>query len=85
MQHEQKPMTQTQEDSTNRVFTHIDRIKHEIRQITFSSAIFIWTSSLTKYNELEYANSAKTHYFFSRNWPKTMILAIFGAQNPNYA
>ena len=76
-------MTQTQENGQEKGFLHIltESIR-EIRQKTFILAIFFGPVVKHNRNELQYGKSAKTDDFFSRNRPKTLILAIFGPLAP---
>ena len=79
-------MTQTQEYGQEKAFLHILTASiREIRQKTFIVTVFFEPVVKHNRNELQYGKSAKTDDFFSRNRPKTLILAIFWALSPNYA
>ena len=54
----------------------------EMRQKTFKLAIFFGPVVKHNNNELQFGIAAKSNVFFSRNGPKTLILAIFGALSP---
>ena len=58
---------------------------HEMRQKTVKLAVFLRTVVKHNRNKLQYGKSAKTNDYISRNRPKTLILAIFGALSPSYA
>ena len=55
------------------------------RQKTFKLAIFLGPVIKHSRNEPQCGKSAKSDDFFSRNRPKTLTLAIFGALSPSYA
>ena len=79
MQYEQKHITQTQENGEEKRFLHILTASIcEMRQKTFKLAIFLGPV-------VKYGKSTKSDDLFSRNEPKTLILAIFGALSPSYA
>ena len=86
MQYKQKHITQTQENGQEKRFLHVLIASiREMRQKTFKLAIFLGPVVKHNRNELQYGKSAKSNGFFSRNRPKTLILAIFGALSPSYA
>ena len=86
MQYEQKHVTQTQENGQEKCFSHVLTASvREMRQKTFKLAVFPETVVKHNRNELQYGKSAKTNDHISRNRPKTLILAIFGALSPSYA
>ena len=86
MQYEKKTMTQTQEYGQEKAFLHILTASiREIRQKTFILTVFFEPVVKHSRNELQYGKSAKTNDYISRNRPKTLILAIFGALNSSYA
>ena len=86
MQYEKKTMTQTQEYGQEKAFLHILTASiREIRQKTFILTVFFEPVVKHNRNELQYGKSAKTNDYISRNRPKTLILAIFGALSPSYA
>ena len=86
MQYEQKHITQTQENGQEKRFLHVLTASiREMRQKTFKLAIFLGPVVKHNRNKLQYGKSAKTNDYFSRNRPKTLILAIFGALSPSYA
>ena len=79
-------MTQTQEYGQEKAFLHILTASiREIRQKTFILTVFFEPVVEHNRNALQYGKSAKTNYYISRNSPKTLILAIFGALSPSYA
>ena len=68
------------------VFLHVLTASiREMRQKTFKLAIFLGPVVKHNRNKLQYEKSTKSDDFFSRNRPKTLILAIFGALSPSYA
>ena len=86
MQKEQKHITQTQENGQEKRFLHVLTASiREMRQKTFKLAIFLGSVVKHNRNELQYEKAAKYVLVFSRNRPKTLILAIFGALSPSYA
>ena len=86
MQYKQKHITQTQENGQEKRFLHVLTASiREMRQKTFKLAIFLGPVVKHNRNELQYGKSTKSDDFFSRNRPKTLILAIFGALSPSYA
>ena len=86
MQYKQKHITQTQENGQEKRFLHVLTASiREMRQKTFKLAIFLGPVVKHNRNELQYGKSAKTNDYISRNRPKTLILAIFGALSPSYA
>ena len=86
MQYEKKTMTQTQEYGQEKAFLDILTASiREIRQKTFILNEFFDPVVKHSRNELQYGKSAKTNDHISRNMPKTLILAIFGALSPTYA
>ena len=86
MQYEQKHITQTQENGQEKCFLHVLATSiREMRQKTFKLAIFLGPVVKHNRNKLQYGKSAKTNDYISRNRPKTLILAIFGALSPSYA
>ena len=86
MQYEQKHVTQTQENGQEKCFSHVLTASvREMRQKTFKLAVFLGPVVKHNRSELQYGKSAKSNGFFSRNRPKTLVLAIFGALRPSYA
>ena len=86
MQKEQNHITQTQENGQEKRFLHVLTASiREMRQKTFKLAVFLGPVVKHNRNKLQYGKSAKTNDFISRNRPKTLILAIFGALSPSYA
>ena len=86
MQYEKKTMTQTQEFRQEKAFLHILTASiRETRQKTFILIEFFEPVVKHSRNKLQYGKSAKTNDYISRNMPKTLILAIFGALSPSYA
>ena len=86
MQYEQKHITQTQENGQEKCFLHVLATSiREMRQKTFKLAVFLEPVVKHNRNGLQYGKSTKSDDFFSRNRPKTLILAIFGALRPSYA
>ena len=86
MQYEQKHITQTQENGQEKRFLHVLTASiREMRQKTFKLAVFLGPVVKHNRNKLQYGKSAKTNDYISRNRPKTLILAIFGALSPSYA
>ena len=86
MQYKQKHITQTQENGQEKRFLHVLTASiREMRQKPFTLDIFLGPVVKHNRNELQYGKSTKYDDFFSRNGPKTLILAIFGALSPSYA
>ena len=86
MPKEQKHITQTQENGQEKRFLHVLTASiREMRQKTFKLAIFLGPVVKHNRNKLQYGKSAKTNDYSSRNRPKPLILAIFGALSPSYA
>ena len=88
MQYEQKHITQTltQENGQEKRFLHVLTASiREMRQKTFKLAIFLGPVIKHSRNEPQCGKSAKSDDFSSRNRPKTLTLAIFGAVGPSYA
>ena len=86
MQYKQKHITQTQENGQEKRFLHVLTASiREMRQKTFKLAVFLGPVVKHNRNKLQYGKSAKTNDYISRNRPKTLILAIFGALSPSYA
>ena len=85
MQYKQKHITQTQENGQEKRFLHVLTASiREMRQKTFKLAVFLGPVVKHNRNKLQYGKSAKTNDYISRNRPKTLILAIFGALSPSY-
>ena len=86
MQYEQKHITQTQEKGQEKCFLHVLATSiREMRQKTFKLAVLLGPVVKHNRSELQYGKLAKSNGFFSRNRPKTLILAIFGALSHSYA
>ena len=86
MQKEQNHISQTQENGQEKRFLHVLTASiREMRQKTFKLAIFLGPVIKHSRNEPQCGKSAKSDDFFSRNRPKTLILAIFGTLSPSYA
>ena len=86
MQYEKKTKTQIQEYGQEMAFLHILTASvREIRQKTFISTVFFEPVVKHDRNELQYGKSIKTNDYNSRNRPKSLISAIFGALSPCYA
>ena len=86
MQYKRKHITQTQEYGQEKRFLHVLTASiREMRQKTFKLAIFLGPVVKHNRNELHYGKSAKSDDFYTRNRPKNLILAIFGALSPSYA
>ena len=79
-------ITQTQENGQEMRFLHVLTASiRKMRQKTFKLAIFLGPVIKHSRNEPQCGKSAKSDDFFSRNRPKTLTLAIFGALSPSYA
>ena len=77
MQYKQKHITQTQENGKEKRFLHVLTASiREMRQKTFKLAIFLEPVVTHNRSELQYGKSAKSDDSFSRNRPKTLILAL---------
>ena len=86
MQYEQNHITQTQENGQEKRFLHVLTASiREMMQKTFKLAVFLGPVDKHNRNEFQYGKSAKSNDFFSRNRPKTFILAIFGTLSPSDA
>ena len=86
MQYKKKHITQTQENGQEKRFLHVLTASiREMRQKTFKLAVFLGPVVKHNRNKLQYGKSAKTNDYISRNRPKTLISAIFGAPSPSYA
>ena len=80
LQYKQEHITQTQENDQEKRFLRVLTASiREMRQKTFKLAIFL--GPVVNKIEMGYRN----RNFFSRNGPKTLIFAIFGALSPSYA